>query len=228
MRATETYKTLGARAAHYGLIDVQVRALVEMAWMTSWVSSRDCLEIVEQALRLSAKQSDPLTRVLARMSCLVQRLWASGWNLQDAQECRNLMAEIRQAADRRALARHLSDFSFIQWISSEYREAHRSASESLGILFDEETFPSMVYVPTRFILPFSSLFLGEWGEALAEIRAGFSMAEKNLEQHWGQTLPLYQAWVHLTQWTLWASWGSASRCSQSLKSPGEGRGADLP
>ncbi len=198
MRALETCEALSARAAHYGLTDLQVRALIDMAYPLSWVSSQRCLEVLEQALRLSAKQSSPIMRARTRMSCFVQRLWASGWNLQDAQECRNAMAEIRQAADRRTLARHLIDYSFIQWISSEYSEAHRSASEGLGILFEEENpFLSTAYRTSQFILLFSSLFLGEWGEALREITAGITMAQKNEDYFFAQALRLYGAWVHL-------------------------------
>ncbi len=41
------------------------------------------------------------------------------------------------------------------------------------------------------------LFLGEWGEALSEIRNEISMADSNGDDYRGQLLRLYQAWVHL-------------------------------
>src|SRR5216684_422606 len=199
VRAIETYGALRARAAHYGLVDVEVRALI--GWARSWVSTPRCLEVVEQALRLSAKQSDPVTRATTRMCCFVQRLWANGWNPQDAEQCRNALAEIRRTpGDRRILASHLVDYSFVQWISSEYRAARRSAVENLAILFEggwENPLLSFAYWLSQSILPWILLFLGEWGEALAALRAGFSMAEKNGHHYRGQTLRLYQAWVHL-------------------------------
>jgi hypothetical protein len=47
-------------------------------------------------------------------------------------------------------------------------------------------------------LPWTLLSLGEWGEALGEIRAGISVADKNGDHYRGQTLRLYEAWVHLS------------------------------
>ena len=39
LRAIETYEALAGRAAHHGLIDVEVRALIDMAWPLSWIRS---------------------------------------------------------------------------------------------------------------------------------------------------------------------------------------------
>lgn len=80
------------------------------------------------------------------------------------------------------IASHLIDYNFIQWVSSEYREAQRSAVESLAILHDqveENPYLSTAYWLSQFILPWSLLFLGEWGEMLREIEAGVTMADKN-------------------------------------------------
>jgi DNA-binding winged helix-turn-helix (wHTH) protein len=200
MRAIETYETLAARAAHYGLIDVEVRALIDMVYPLSWSSSERCLEVVKRALRLSGSQKDPLMRARTRASCLVRRVWAGGWNAQDAEECQNALAEIRKSGDRLLVASHLIDCNFIEWSSSRYREAKESAVENLAILFEaqgENPYLSFAYWLSQFTLPWTLLFLGEWGEALAEIRAGISMAEKNGDHYRGQTLRLYQAWVHL-------------------------------
>ena len=139
-------------------------------------------------------------RARTRASCLVRRVWAGGWNAQDAEECQNALAEICKSGDRLLIAWHLIDCNFIQWSSSRYREAKQSAVENLAILFEghgENPYLSFAYWLSQFTLPWTLLFLGEWGEALAEIRAGISMAEKNGDHYRGQTLRLYQAWVHL-------------------------------
>ena len=96
----------------------------------------------------------------------------------------------------------------MQWSSSQYREAKRSAVENLAILFErhgENPHLSFAYWLSQFILLWTLLFLGEWGEALAEIRAGISMAEKN-----GITIGVrHSAFIRRgcisTQWTLSAS-----------------------
>lgn len=200
MRAIETYEALIACAARYGLIDVQVKALIDLAYPSSWVSTRRCLEALDRALQLSSSQKDPLMRARTRASCLVRRVWARGWNAQDAEECQNALAEIRKSDDRLLTAWHLIDCNFMQWSSSQYREAKRSAVENLAILFEgggENPYLSFTHWLSQFILPWTLLFLGDWGEALGEIRAGISMVDKNGDHYRGQTLLLYQAWVHL-------------------------------
>ena len=74
MRAIETYEALIACAARYGLIDVQVKALIDLAYPSSWVSTRRCLEALDRALQLSSSQKDPLMRARTRASCLVRRV----------------------------------------------------------------------------------------------------------------------------------------------------------
>jgi len=199
MRVVETCEALAGRAAHYGLIDVEVSALIDMAYPLSWISSERCLKVLERALELSARQKEPLMRARTRARCLVRRIWAGGWDAADADECRRAVAEIGQSGDRLLLACHLIDYNFIQWVSSQYREAQRNAVESLAILnqVEENPYLSTPYWQSQFILPWSLLFLGEWGETLREIRAGIAMADRNGDSYRAQTLRLFQAWLHL-------------------------------
>jgi predicted ATPase/DNA-binding winged helix-turn-helix (wHTH) protein len=199
IHAIETYEALAARAAHDGLIDVEVRALIDMAYPLSWTSSQRSLEVLERALRLSARQEDPLLRARARASCFALRLWQE-WNRQDAEEFHNAFAEILNADDRRILAPYLADCGFINWISSEYREAHRRLIESRVILFEtveENPYLNAAYVRGRFSLTWTLVFLGEWGEALREIEDAIAMFDRNANYHWGQGMQLHRAWVNL-------------------------------
>ena len=200
MRVVETCEALAGRAAHYGLIDVEVGALIDMAYPLSWISSERCLKVLERALELGARQKEPLMRARTRARCLVRRIWAGGWDAADADECRRAVAEIGQSGDRLLLACHLIDYNFIQWVSSQYREAQRNAVESLAILLnqvEENPYLSTPYWQSQFILPWSLLFLGEWGETLREIRVGIAMADRNGDSYRAQTLRLFQAWLHL-------------------------------
>jgi hypothetical protein len=107
--------------------------------------------------------------------------------------------EIRQAADRLLLAQ-LIDYNFIQWVSFEYREAQRNAVENLAILgsrVEENPCLGTAHWLSQFIVPWSLLFLGEWGEMLREIKVGIAMADKNGDSYRAETLRLYQAWLHL-------------------------------
>lgn len=199
-RAVETYEALVARAADAGLLDVEVRALLGLAYPLARISVPRCLDVVERALRLSAGQDDALLRARTRMRCFFLRLWTGGWNAQDADACEKAFAEIRTADDRRAWAAHLLDYSFIQRWSSAYREAHRNTVESLAMLVEggmEPPYLHTTYWQSHIVMPWGLWFLGEWGEALREIKAAVTMLEKNGDDRAAQTACLFQAWVHL-------------------------------
>jgi len=182
MRAVEAYEALAARAAAYGLIDVEVRALIDMAYPLSWMSAERCLEVVDRALQLSARQHDPLMRARTRASCLVRRVWVGGWNAQDAEDCKNALEEIRSCGNALLSAWHTLDCNFMDWCSSKYREAQKSAVESLAILlgqYEDNPYLSFSYWISQFVLPWSLLFLGEWGEALRTTKSRIALGIKN-------------------------------------------------
>ena len=66
-RAIENYEAMASRAARLGLIDVEARALVNLAYPLAWFSSERCLEVIERALLRSDSQSDRLLRATTRM-----------------------------------------------------------------------------------------------------------------------------------------------------------------
>lgn len=200
MRALETYEALRTRAAYYGMIDVEVRALIDIAYPLSWISAQRSLEAVERALELSAGQTDPLTRARTRASCLVRRIWISGWNAQDAEDCRNALVEIFSTGDPLIYAWHLLDCNFLEWCSSHYREANKNALEHLSLLlegYEDNPYLSCDYWLSQFIQPWSLLFLGEWGDSLRVIKTGIASSIKNGDYFRAQTLVIYQAWVHI-------------------------------
>ena len=200
IHAIESYEALAIRAAHEGLINEEVRALIDMAYPLSWTGSESSLETLERALRLSARQEDPNLGARTRARCFAQRLWQR-WNPQDVEEFHNAFAEALNADNRSTLGPYLADCGFIRWICSEYREARRSLIESRVILF--ETVEENPYLSAEFlkgqciVLPKNLLFLGEWGEALREIKDVIAMLDKNADYLWGQVAHLNRAWVHL-------------------------------
>jgi DNA-binding winged helix-turn-helix (wHTH) protein/tetratricopeptide (TPR) repeat protein len=200
LRAIENYEALAVLSAHDGLIDVQVRALLDMAWPVSLTSSERALEILEQALRLSDHQEDPKLRAMTRARCSAQQLWQR-WNPDDLQEFRKAFAEIVNSDDRRILTTYLVHCGSIGWFSSEYREARRALIESRVVLIEaleENVCSSAAYLRSQCIIPSRNLlFLGEWGEALREITDVIAMLDQNAEYLWGQVVHLNRAWVHL-------------------------------
>lgn len=133
--------------------------------------------------------------------------------------------DLQESGDRLLIAWHLIDSNFIQWSSSRYREAKRNEVESLAILLEGgegNPYISFAYWLSQFILPWTLLFLGEWGEALAEIRAGFSMAEKNGYHYRGHSLRLDQAWVHLNAMDFAGVVGICESVLPVVEEPGRG------
>jgi hypothetical protein len=200
MCAVEIYEALRAKAAYYGLLDVEIRALVGMAYPLSWSNARRSLEMVERALQLGTRQTDPLTRARTRASCLVRRVWIGGWNARDAEDCKNALEEIRSGGNALLSAWHTLDLNFMDWCSSKYREAQKSAVESLAILlgqYEDNPYLSFSYWISQFVLPWSLLFLAEWGEALRTTKSSIALGIKNGDHIRVQTSRLDQAWIHL-------------------------------
>jgi DNA-binding winged helix-turn-helix (wHTH) protein/tetratricopeptide (TPR) repeat protein len=238
-RAIETCQSLIELAAHHGFVDLQAQALVDIAIPLSYFSTQRSLEATDQALQLSESQTDPLMRARTRASCSVRRVWAAGWNAGDAEECQKAVEEIQKSGDRLLLASYLIDCNLMQWCSSHYREAKRNALASLTILLGKrehigdfplkgfDSYPANPYLSsalwlTQTILPWTLLLLGEWGEAIAEIKSGIELAERNGDHYRSQTLLLYQAWVHLNA----MDFGGVVRICDSvlpfLETPGSG------
>jgi DNA-binding winged helix-turn-helix (wHTH) protein len=198
-RAVDIYETLASRAASYGLLNAEISGLVGMAYPASWVSSQRCLQAVEQALALGERVRDPLARARVRASCLVRRIWARGWNAEDASDCASALSEIRRSGDRHMVAAHVVDCNLIVWASSNYRDARQDAVENLPILLDkseDNPYVSVAYWMSQFIMPWSLLFLGEWGELLRELDSGIAILARNGDHYRAQTLCLYSAWLH--------------------------------
>jgi DNA-binding winged helix-turn-helix (wHTH) protein/tetratricopeptide (TPR) repeat protein len=200
IKAIKSYEALAAIAADGGLIDLEVRSVIDMAWPLSWSSSERSLEAVDRALRLSARQEDPQLRARTRARCFSERLWQR-WNSQDVEDFHNAFAEIVKSGNRQILAPYLASRGFINWISSEYREARLSLIESRVVKMEtveENPYLSAPYLRGQcLVLPRTLLFLGEWGEALREIKDVTAMLEKNGDYLWGQVVHLNRAWLHL-------------------------------
>ena len=199
-RTVDVYKSLQTRAAQYGLTGTEVRALVRVAYPLSWSSAHEALDVIERALRLGAGEPDPLIRARTRAACLVRRIWISGWNTRDANECRKALAEIRRGGDAMVVALHVIECAFLDFCSSAYRRARQEVLAARATLMerhDDDSYPSYGTWLSEFHLPWSLLLLGEWGDALKELEAGVALARRNGDPYREQTLHLYRAWLQL-------------------------------
>ena len=193
--ARDTAMLLRERAAEHGLIDLETRALVDMAVPLAYSSSERSIELLDQALRLSERQQDPLMRARTRVRCMVRRLMVGCWDTTEAEACRAALADIRRLGTREDVARDTIDSSWVEAWSTRYRKAHRDTVESLAVLKqagDEHI--HLNYIRARrlaeFIGTWSLMLLGEWGAALRELDAAIALAERNADRYGGGVLRL--------------------------------------
>jgi tetratricopeptide (TPR) repeat protein len=192
---------LRERAAEHGLIDVEARALVEMAYPLAWSSSERSIEVIDQALRLSESQRDPLMRARTRERCMVRRIMARGWQAEDAAACREALTDIRRLGTGEDVAWDTIDSGFVDVISTDYRKAHRQTVESLAVLKEAREHSHLSYTAAHrlceYITAWSLILLGEWGAALRELDAAIAVAERNADRHGGRALLLYRCWAQV-------------------------------
>jgi DNA-binding winged helix-turn-helix (wHTH) protein len=199
MRAIENLETLAAKAAEYGLIDVQARALVDLSFPLALISAERCLDVVQRALRLSAQQ-DPAMRTRTRTVCAARRISVSGWKTEDAIELREGLDELRSHQDFADLDSTLRvEDALSRWLSGEYREARRIALEVRSRFLEPGANPNLTieYERACAIALIAAIFLGEWGEALEEFSAAIAQAQKNSNSRYTLLLRVYEAWLHL-------------------------------
>jgi DNA-binding winged helix-turn-helix (wHTH) protein/tetratricopeptide (TPR) repeat protein len=198
MRAIETYETLAARAGHHGLIDMQVRALLDLSYFLSLISAERCVEAAQRALQLSNGQ-DPILRQHTHAICTFRRLSVSDWNSQNGLECREGLAELRTRQDIAVPTLSRLDDCHIRLLSGEYRGARRLALEFRAEALKPGANPNLriEYHRADALALLSLIFLGEWGAAVEEIAAGMAQAQKNANENNILWLQVHEAWLHL-------------------------------
>ena len=201
-RVIDTLTLVRQKAAEHGLVDVEVKALVDLAYPLAWTSSERGIEVIEEALRLSDAQRDPLTRARTRARCMVRRIMARGWDAEDAEESRRALAEIRRLGTKEDVAWHLIDSGFLALASSQYRQVGRDAVDSLRLLReeDDENIPLGYIAAHRlreYLVPWSLTLLGDWGAALRAFDDSIALAERNADSFGSGLLRLLRCWLQL-------------------------------
>jgi hypothetical protein len=148
-------------SAASGLIDLEVKALVNMAYPLSLDRRQEVARCRgPSAVQHPATRSAPKarTRKLSRAA-----LWAGGWNARDAEDCRQAVEEIRRSGDRKLVAAHLIGLELHP--VGLFRVPRRSSGrvESLAVLVDQNVdnpYLSFAYWLSQFTLPWSLLFSG--------------------------------------------------------------------
>jgi DNA-binding winged helix-turn-helix (wHTH) protein/tetratricopeptide (TPR) repeat protein len=201
-RAVETYEALAGRAAHYGLADVEVRALLEMSLPLAWVSADGYMQALERVRDAISRSGDrePLKREAMHAIYLRYRAGAGKWNPGEREECRKLVARLRESGERRLLGEVQFGLCYSLFNSSEYREAQASADEGFAILlegYEENPYLSFNFQVYRHLIGKCLVFLGEWGEALETIKQRAEMIGKNNDRQGATIVGLEQVCVQI-------------------------------
>lgn len=198
-RAIPTSESLVSSAAQRGLVEVGVDALLKMTWQLLWTDSEQCLKALERALQLNADCKDPLLHARTVTRCSVCTAFARGWDAKYVEECRDALNIIRKRGNRLMLGSSLTDYSYIQWLSSEYRAAFQSATEGLAATIQEsQNNPYLNDAFLRYmIVPWSLLFLGKWGQARHEFDQTIAIMERNADYHQALAYKIYGAWLNV-------------------------------
>ncbi len=193
--ALETYETLAARAAQYGLIDVQARALVDLSFYLSLYSTEHSLDAANRALSLSAKQ-DPVERLYTRAACAFRRLMLCGWNDGDAREFVAAHGEAGSSIPARQA--DSVQVCMFRWLTGHYRDGVRLSLALRTRLLEAADTPNAAYFEqVSATITTNRLFLGDWGDALAELAVEMESARKNDSLRLLFWLSILRAWVHL-------------------------------
>lgn len=236
-RAERTYRQLVLDAERLGQLDIQAQALLGLAFTVSWRDQDDSFEILERALQLSAHQTNPQSRATTQICCYVRRLWVRGWCEADVRHCEAALAALRAGDNPLKIAWGLVEYSMLCMISTRYREAQDTIRNNyLAILESVEmrrTFDiARGMWMIRVGIPWTSLFLGEFGKSLEEFDFGIEMFRKNGNYYASRTLKIYRLWllVHALDFEAVISSCRQLASKRDLLGSGEGteRGEMLP
>jgi DNA-binding winged helix-turn-helix (wHTH) protein/tetratricopeptide (TPR) repeat protein len=227
-RAREVYEQMVRQAAAAGLVDAHARALLGLAYTTSWHDHRLSLDIIEEALTLSSRQTDVQLQAGTRIGGYVWRTWLRGWNPEDMRRCDLAVNSLRTTANSQEMAWPLVQYSFIYFLSSRYREARTTLESHFSVLLSiVELHPDLNFARAlwmkKSISACSLTLLGEFGAALEEFDAGIEMFTKNGNDYASITLQLYRTWFLLHALDYEAALEAASALSLSSALPAEQR-----
>jgi len=177
---------------------VGMSGLLKRAWQLVLMNSEEHTKPLDRAIEISAQFKDPLLRARTVVRWSLCDVLAGDWNGKHLEDCHRALDIIRHRANRLILGSNLMDYSVIQFFSSEYRGAYESAREGLAAIMQESE--SNPYLNDaflhHFIVPWSLLFLGEWGEALHEIGTEAAKMDRNAHSAQARANRLYKAFVY--------------------------------
>ena len=185
------------RLATIHIAFVGMSALLKRAWQLVLTNSEQYPKPLDRALEITAEFKDPLLRARTVVRWSLCDVFAGDWNGKHLEDCHQALEIIRNRANRLILGSNLIDYGVIQFFSSEYRGAYENAREGLAAIIQEsEKNPYLNdALLHQFVVPWSLLFLGEWGEALRAIGTEAAKMDRDAHSAQARANRLYKAFV---------------------------------
>jgi DNA-binding winged helix-turn-helix (wHTH) protein len=199
-RAEAAWVELEEQARAIGRLDAQLRAMLGLAYVFSWSDRQRCIEVLNEALTLSASHPDMRVSALVRVSAYVRRIWTNGWSPADLTECETAIRALRETGDPLLIARANMEYSMLCIISTRYREALWMVRANYQILFEHAVeHPGFDLARATWMLrlgtPWAQLFLGELGRSMESFDQGMTSFRENGDYFAARTLEVYRGWL---------------------------------
>ena len=200
IRARESYQRLAELAAGRGLVDIQARAVLGLAFATSWLDIERGLAHLQEALELSSRQTDPQLRARTELGSHVWRIWISGWDAAAARQAERAFEQLRAGTDPMAIAVGQIEFGLICLLSSRYGQAYESIESGYRALsghreIRQDFNMARAIWQTRLTAPWALLCAGELGHALEQLDSGIAAFTQNSNHYGRRTLQFVRAWT---------------------------------
>ncbi|RFU44406.1 AAA family ATPase [Paraburkholderia sp. DHOC27] len=199
-RAEAAWAELERQASALGLPDVRLRAMLGLAHVLGRSDREHCVEVLDNVLALCASNTDARVSAYVRVCASVRRLWASGWSNEDLARCEAAIDSLRTMGDPLVMAEANMEYSIVCVISTRYREALEIARINYGVLFEHAVqYPGFDLARSTWMMrlgtPWSQLYLGDIGDAIASFDHGIASFRDNGDYFSARTLEVYRGWL---------------------------------
>jgi hypothetical protein len=227
-RAREVYTQMVEKAANAELVDEHARALLGLTYAVSWRDPPASLELLDQALSLSFRQTDAQLRARTQVSGYVWRMCVNGWNADEMQVCDSAVVVLLEADNALAAAWPMIEYSVVQFVSSHYREARSTIQSHFKVLLSSvdmhpELNTARAIWMYHCIFPWASTMLGDFGAAIQAFDAGIETFAKNGNDYGFRTMQLFRAWFLVLTLDFENALEASLSVSLSLAQPAEQR-----
>ncbi|MFM0740155.1 AAA family ATPase [Paraburkholderia xenovorans] len=199
-QAVDAYRMLHEQATQLGKIEVQLRALLGLAYVLSWSGQTRSVACLDEALALAASYPDRRVSASTQIACHVRRIWTQGWRAADAQHCAHALATLREVGDPVSMAKANLEHCMLLMVSTQYRTALNTAQTSYQVLYGHAVVHPGFDIArgtwmVRLGVAWAHMSVGDLGRSLDEFDRGIRDYHDNGNYFAARTLQVYRGWL---------------------------------